>query len=94
MNSIAGGQWPFVETETVNAIDTACQTAVLNLRRIAGIHPREFQQHTGFDVFELFAEPIARYQKLSFIVVTQEAIRLTARALPIADSVVCDFAAL
>jgi oxygen-independent coproporphyrinogen-3 oxidase len=91
MNSIASGQRPFVETETPNTIETACQTAVLNLRRITGIHLREFCRQTGFDALELFAEPIARYQKLGLMAIDGDNVYLTANALPIADSILCDF---
>jgi oxygen-independent coproporphyrinogen-3 oxidase len=94
VNAIESGRRLFTETETPNAIETACQTAILNLRRVSGIDPKEFQLQTGFNAFELFAEPIARYQKLGLIVVTMGGIRLAAHALPIADSILCDFAAL
>ncbi|MGB8285087.1 MAG: coproporphyrinogen-III oxidase family protein, partial [Candidatus Aquirickettsiella gammari] len=91
MNSIASGQKHLAETETPNAIETACQTAILNLRRIKGIHFKEFRRQTGFDARELFAEPIARYQKLGLIAVEGDSIHLAADALPIADSILCDF---
>ena len=91
MNSIASGQKPFVETETPNVIETACQTAILNLRRIRGIDIGEFRQQTGFDALELFAEPIARYKSIGLLAVTAGSIHLTANALPIADSILCDF---
>ena len=74
--------------------EIACQTAVLNLRRIRGIDLNEFQKQTGFDALELFAEPIASYKNLGLLSVSDDNIRLTAEALPIADSVLCDFAAL
>jgi oxygen-independent coproporphyrinogen III oxidase len=91
MNAIARGEKPFAETETPNAIETACQTAVLNLRRTSGINTNEFRQQTGFDVLELFNEPIARYKSMGLITVDAQSIRLTAEALPIADSILCDF---
>jgi coproporphyrinogen III oxidase-like Fe-S oxidoreductase len=94
MDSVASGQSAFAETETPNVIETACQTAILNLRRTTGINLRVFQRQTGSDAFELFAEPIARYQKLGLIVVDGDSIYLTADALPIADSILCDFAAI
>jgi coproporphyrinogen III oxidase-like Fe-S oxidoreductase len=71
-----------------------CETAVLNLRRRSGIDVAEFRQRTGRDVMQVFAEPIGRYRELGLIEVTDRAVRLTARALPVADAILCDFAAL
>ena len=78
----------------MRASETACQTAVLNLRRTKGINIGEFKKQTGANVLELFAEPIARYRTLGLIAVDRDNISLTAPALPIADSILCDFAAL
>lgn len=91
MNAVERGQRLFAETETPDALETACQTAILNLRRSRGINMSEFRQQTGFDALELFAEPIARYQKLGLIAVANDTVTLTADALPIADSILCDF---
>jgi oxygen-independent coproporphyrinogen-3 oxidase len=91
LDAIDRGEKPVVETEAPNARETACQTAVLNLRRIKGIDLNEFKHQTGFDIFELFAEPITRYKSLGLITVTDESAHLTAEALPIADSILCDF---
>ena len=91
MNAVESGQRLFSETETPNAIETACQTAILNLRRIRGIDIDKFQQQTGFNALELFAEPIARYKTIGLLTVTMDSIHLTADALPIADSILCDF---
>jgi oxygen-independent coproporphyrinogen-3 oxidase len=94
MNAIASGHRLFAETETPNAVETACQTAILNLRRTKGINIGEFKKQTGANVLELFAEPVARYRTLGLIAVDRDNISLTAPALPIADSILCDFAAL
>ena len=88
---VEDGQKPCVEIETPTTLETICQTAILNLRRISGIDLCQFQQHTGVSALELFAEPIARYQTLGLIFVTAGSICLTAEALPIADSILCDF---
>ena len=82
------------ECETPDEPDRACQTAVLMLRRIKGIDLEEYRQRTGFDVLKMFAEPIWRYQKLGFLVVEHGRLHLTREALPIADSILCDFAAV
>jgi len=83
-----------VESETPNDVEIACETAVLNLRRRNGINLTEFKTHTGFDALELFAEPIKLYKEMGLIENTDGRIFLTRGALPIADSVLCDFAAV
>ena len=82
------------QVQTVNEDDAVCETAVLNLRRRAGIDLAEFRRRTGRDAMEIFAGPIRRSRELGLIEVTDRAVRLTPRALPIADTILCDFAAL
>lgn len=89
----AGEEIP-AEAQPINEDDAICETAVLNLRRRAGIDRAEFHRRTGHDAMQVFAEPIQRYRDLGFIEVTDRAIRLTRQALPVADSILCDFAAL
>jgi oxygen-independent coproporphyrinogen III oxidase len=94
INAVEHGEKAAAETETPGAYETACQTAILNLRRIKGINFREFKQQTSFNALEIFAEPIAHYKTLGLIAVTADSAYLTAEALPIADSILCDFASL
>ena len=82
------------ECRAASAEEVACETAVLNLRMRAGIDLAEFKRRTGFDAMAIFAEPIRRYTELGLIEVAAGAVRLTRRALPIADTVLCDFAFL
>ncbi|MCX5645047.1 MAG: radical SAM family heme chaperone HemW [Phycisphaerae bacterium] len=89
----SGGEVPG-EVQPVGWEDAICETAVLNLRMRTGIDLAAFQARTGHDVIRTFAEPIRRYRDLGLIEVTDRSVRLTEQALPIADSVLCDFAAL
>ena len=82
------------ESETPDNLQIACETAVLNLRRRRGINLKEFKNRTGFDAIELFAEPIGRYKELDLIEATDGRLFLTRKALPIADSILCDFSAV
>jgi oxygen-independent coproporphyrinogen-3 oxidase len=82
------------ESEIPDNTQIACETAVLNLRRRCGIDLEEFKSRTGFEAMELFAEPIRRYKKLGLIEASDGRLFLTRRALPIADSVLCDFSAV
>jgi oxygen-independent coproporphyrinogen-3 oxidase len=79
------------ESETPDNTQIACETAVLNLRRRRGIILDEFENQTGFDAMKLFAEPIDRYRELGLIEAAEGRLFLTRGALPIADSVLCDF---
>ncbi len=89
----SGGAVPG-EVRPVSAADVICETAVLGLRTRAGIDLAAFQNKTGRDALRTFAAPIRRYRDLGLLEVTVRAVRLTEQALPIADSILCDFAAL
>ena len=82
------------EIQPVDAADAVCETAVLNLRMRTGIDLALFQHKTGHDALRIFAAPIRRYRDLGLLEVTDGSVRLTEQALPIADSILCDFAAL
>ncbi|MGA2071335.1 MAG: radical SAM family heme chaperone HemW [Sedimentisphaerales bacterium] len=94
IEAIEQGKNVTAESETPANIQIACETAVLNLRRRCGIILDEFEKQTGFDAMKLFAEPIGKYKKLGLIRTTSKRLYLTRKALPIADSVLCDFSAI
>jgi oxygen-independent coproporphyrinogen-3 oxidase len=91
IEAIEQGKNVTAESEIPDNIQVACETAVLNLRRRCGIILDEFKKQTGFDAAKLFVEPIAKYKKLGLIRTTSKRLCLTRNALPIADSVLCDF---
>ena len=76
----------------VSATEKASQTAVLNLRLLEGIDLAEYKKKTGFDIFKLFSSSVEKNLKLKFLQLKDDRLSLTANALPIADSVLCDFA--
>jgi len=80
------------ETFEISPQEKACQTAVLGLRLIKGINLAEYQQKTGFDIFELFKVSIEKNLKAYLLQIENNRLSLTKSALPIADSVLCDFA--
>jgi oxygen-independent coproporphyrinogen-3 oxidase len=94
LQCINHGQFADEDPRTLSAEEIACETAVLNLRTRSGIMPVEFQQQTGYDMQKLFAEPITRYLKDELLEWHEGRLRLTRQALPIADKVLCDFAAI
>lgn len=85
-------EFAFEQIQTPSPLQIACETAVLNLRKTAGINRQRFREQTGFDPFELFAQPIEQYTALGLLAADSGSIRLTCQALPIADSILCDFA--
>lgn len=91
---VENGRAAPAEVQAVSPDDAVCETAVLNLRRRCGIDLAEFRRRTGRDAMRIFAEPIGRYRGMGLIEVTDRAVRLTRRALPIADTILCDFSAL
>ena len=76
----------------ISPVEKASQAAVLGLRLIKGINLTEYKQNTGYDIFELFRDSIEKNLKLNLLQLKNDNLNLTADALPIADSVLCDFA--
>ena len=94
ISRIENGDSPVAECETPSLLEIACETAVLNLRTIEGIDLKKFKVHPGFDTEKLFAEAIKKNKQAGLIKIDNKRLYLTRKALPIADSVLCDFAAI
>jgi oxygen-independent coproporphyrinogen-3 oxidase len=92
--AVESGRASPAQTLAVSSDDAVCETAVLNLRRRCGIDRAEFQRRTGRDAIQVFGEPIERWRTMGMIEVTGQSVRLTRQALPVADTILCDFAAL
>ena len=92
--AVKSNQSTIAECETLNDIERACETAVLNLRRRYGIDLAEFKTLTDFDAEELFESPIRMNKEQGLINTSDGRIFLSRGALAIADSVLCDFAAV
>jgi coproporphyrinogen III oxidase-like Fe-S oxidoreductase len=82
------------EVEELGVVERACETAVLNLRRIKGVNLKEFSVKTGLDFMELFAEPVKKYSREGLMKVTKNGVCLSRNALGVADGILCDFAAV
>jgi oxygen-independent coproporphyrinogen-3 oxidase len=94
VDALESDQSPVKESVFISPEDRICETAVLNLRTRHGIDVQRFIQDTGQDPHRLFAGPIQKHREQGLLTIEQDRLCLTARALPIADSVLCDFAAL
>lgn len=75
----------------IRPLEKASQTAVLGLRLIKGINLAEYKRKTGFDIFELFKNSLEKNLKLDLLQLKNDRLSLTKIALPIADSILCDF---
>jgi len=80
------------EKTEITSLEKACQTAVLGLRLIKGFDLKAYKQKTGFDVFDIFKNSIEKNIKKNLLEMKDNRLKLTKQALPIADSVLCDFA--
>jgi oxygen-independent coproporphyrinogen III oxidase len=80
------------EKMKISSLERASQTAVLNLRLIKGINLEEYKKKTGFDIYKLFGQSIEKNLKSNLLQLKENYLSLTEQALPIADSVLCDFA--
>jgi oxygen-independent coproporphyrinogen-3 oxidase len=94
IKAIESNRSPIVETVSISEKDRICETAVLNLRTRYGIDVKKFRLDTGHDPFLLFAESIRTHCEQGLLSIDENHIFLTRKALPVADSVLCDFAAL
>lgn len=94
LTAIQQRQFAYANEHIPTPDEFACETAVLNLRTRVGIEPVEFQQQTGYDITTLFAAPIAEHLHQGYLEWHQGCLRLTRNALGIADSILCDFAAV
>jgi len=74
--------------------ERACETAVLNLRTREGVDVTAFRHATGTDFQEVFATPLRRYEYHGWIEINDNRVRLTRKALAVADSILCDFSSL
>lgn len=94
IETIQQGCFAFQEVLRPTPLTIAWETVVLNLRKTEGINRQIFLNQTGFDLMELFAEPIRKYTSLGLLEVTSDFLRLTRPARSIADSIFSDFVIL
>lgn len=80
------------DTHAPTPDEIACETAVLNLRLREGIDRADYRRQIGRDPADLFAAAVETNRRAGLLEVTPDRIRLTRRALPIADTVLADFA--
>ena len=94
IEGIQAGQKVADECVPIGPEDAACEAMVLGLRMIDGVDLGEFEECTGYNAEKVFGEVIERHLQGGMLQKTAGRIRLTKRALAVADRVLCDFAGM
>ena len=89
--AIDQGAMPATDYEILGPRRRAGELAMLMLRLGDGIQFADFSDRSGFDARELFADPIARFEKPGLLSVSRESIRLTERGVELADALASHF---
>jgi oxygen-independent coproporphyrinogen-3 oxidase len=80
-----------VWSERLDPERSAREKAVMNLRMTRGISRISFQRETGFDIEELFAEPIAKHADSNLLRYDGKRLHLTVEGFLVADEILSDF---
>jgi len=91
IEAVEQGRTPADECAVPTKKEIACETAVLMLRQTNGIDLAKFKTQTGYDAAKLFSTTIKYHQAAGMLTADKQNIKLTRQALPIADSIICDF---
>ena len=73
--------------ETLKLEQAAAEACWLGLRRSEGINRAAFQQRFGFDVWQQFSTALQPWHQQQQLAVTDRAIHLTNKGLPMADAI-------
>ena len=63
----------------------------MGLRKLAGISVIEFKELYERDIYELYGEVINKYIRLGLLAINEQRIWLTAKGIPISNTVMSDF---
>lgn len=89
--AVHAGRSPRIEEERLPLDRTARETAMLELRLVAGIERTRFAGRFGRDPADLFAEQIEKFAPLGLLECNAQALFLTRRGLMVADSLIAEF---
>jgi oxygen-independent coproporphyrinogen III oxidase len=90
-NAVERAELPAVDVEHLTLDQRAGELAMLMLRLSKGIDGSEFAARIGRDARAFFAEVIDRLVALGLLEVSETAIRLSERGLPVMDSIAGEF---
>jgi len=87
IRKVLAGEPPIMQAEKLGLEERARETMSLNLRRVEGIHRREFRRQTGLDVEPLAGDAIRRHVEQGLLDDDGVQVRLTRRGRCVADAV-------
>ena len=85
------GRSPVTQSETLNPAERARETAMLNLRRTAGVDRGDFFAQTGFAFDDLAPAALRRWTDHALLADDGRTVRLTRAGLLLADGVLASF---
>ena len=88
---INAGESAAIETEVLDPLARAGESAMLRLRLREGIDRAEFRDATGFDPGELFSDVISRHTAAGLLQADGVRIALTRTGLLVADTILAEF---
>lgn len=89
--TIAAGSLPEAESETLDGRGQAGETVILALRMQQGLSLARFRARFGISVWDLFEEEIEHLLAEGMLELSHGTIRLTERAIPVANQVLSHF---
>ncbi len=89
--ALAAGAVPRIDAEQLTTAQRAGELAMLELRLAEGIDRAQFAGQFGRDPVDWFAPQVRRLEKLQLLIVDERSIRLTEKALAVADAVAGEF---
>ncbi|MBO8128539.1 MAG: radical SAM family heme chaperone HemW [Peptococcaceae bacterium] len=81
------GKLPVVERECLDLRTQMAETMFLGLRLLKGVSKNDFRTRFGVDVYDIYKDEITRLQGEGLLEGTGDYLRLTEKALPIANEV-------
>lgn len=92
ITELENGALPHSNTEVLDEATARGETMMLGLRLLDdGVDADAFQVRHGVDLFEHFAEPIARMEGVGLLERTPDGVRLTQRGMMLANDVAAEF---
>lgn len=83
---VQSGRSPVAERECLPPEERARELLVFGLRRLEGVHREWFAAHSGYQLDDLVAEPLARFAATGLLHDDGRCVRLTRQGLLVSDS--------
>jgi oxygen-independent coproporphyrinogen-3 oxidase len=90
-SAAASEKLPAIEVEHLSPNRRAGELAMLMLRLSRGIDFADFQDRTGIDAAELWAQTISRFARVGLLDADNHGVRLSEAGIAVADSLAAEF---